>query len=68
MPEVGMRPRHLDGVARTARCHALSRHVEPTEHDGQRVRDLVQRTGQLGLDTTRRIFERSRRDGGAFHA
>ena len=37
MTEVRVGARHFHGIPRGARGQPLSRHVEPAEHDGERV-------------------------------
>ena len=49
MTQMSVQPRHLNGLTNRVGIGARSCNVEPTEHDGQRVRYFMQRAGQIGV-------------------
>jgi hypothetical protein len=49
MTEARVQARHFDGFANRVWVVAVARDIEPTEHDGQRVRHFMQRAGQIRI-------------------
>jgi hypothetical protein len=49
MTQAGMQARNLDGLVNRVRVMPTACDVEPTEYDGERVRDFMQRAGQIGI-------------------
>src|SRR6478736_3893178 len=62
MSEARVQSRNIHCFTDRVRVVAITRNVEPTEHYGQRVRDFMQRAGQIGF--ANRPARRRKADGG----